>query len=467
MKFRMKMTLCMLWVLSLLFGIGGSLLISVSFQYSLEREKDMAYNSYKMILGTLWIVNELDPGWDYEGIKKTLEQLNGQNASAWAALLLASDRESIYESGEAARYIKKEMEQAGTGKCLFRYDTGPEGRRCLILSGEVAVSEDTLYLYMVHDISTLYDIRRYQQQTYFWVFAAMAFLCAVLSYTVSRVLTAPLEGLSRATRAISSGEYKSRVLVRSKDEIGAVSEDFNAMAAKMEVTVSELQSAVERQERFMGSFAHELKNPMTSIIGYSDLIRSETLTQEEQTEAAGYIFSESKRLEGLSRKLLELLVLKNHSIYFVQVSPAGLVEDLVEQWRPLCLAENIRLSCRCEKGLCLLEPDLFRSLLLNLVDNSRKALEQGGNIELYLNMLDDGCRLIVQDNGYGIPKEAMEHLTEAFYRVDKARSRERGGVGLGLALCKDIADLHHGAISFQSRQGEGMCVTVELRGGRQ
>ena len=137
--------------------------------------------------------------------------------------------------------------------------------------------------------------------------AGKSLLCAALSYTVSRVLTAPLEGLSRASRAIASGNYASRVRVRSSDEVGMVSQDFNVMADRLERQILELRQSVERQERFVGSFAHEMKTPMTSLIGYAELIRSGTLTQEEQSEAAGYLYSEGKRLESLSRKLLDLL----------------------------------------------------------------------------------------------------------------------------------------------------------------
>lgn len=135
------------------------------------------------------------------------------------------------------------------------------------------VTGDTLYLCTAHDISALYTTRQSMQRIYLQVFAVMVLLCAVLSYTISKVLTTPLESLSKVSRAIASGEYSSRVRLCSRDEIGAVAADFNAMAAQLEKNVSELQESVLRQERFMGSFAHELKTPMTSIMGYADLLR--------------------------------------------------------------------------------------------------------------------------------------------------------------------------------------------------
>ena len=125
-----------------------------------------------------------------------------------------------------------------------------------------------------------------------------------------------------------------------------------------------------------------------------------------------------------------------------------------------------QLQYRTEEGACFLEPDLFKTLLVNLMDNARKALDSGGNIYVWQEMLPDGCRVRVLDNGRGIPPEALTHLTEAFYRVDKSRSRAQGGAGLGLSLCNEIVQLHGGTMQFESRVGNGTVVTVELKGGR-
>ncbi len=466
MRFHWKMTLCMLALLSVLFGIGGSLLISASFRDSLEREKAAAFSSYRMAWGTLQIVNGLDPYLDREAMAQTMEQLYQQSGSTWSLFLLSGGGEAIYEADLPALGLSWEAEQPEPGRCLSQIVDGENGNRYLFFSGAVETNGDVLYLSTARDVSALYAAREAQRQTYLRVFAVMCLLCAVLSYTVSRVLTAPLEDLSRATRAIASGRLSSRVRVRSDDEVGMVSRDFNAMAEQMERYIDELRQSVERQERFVGSFAHEMKTPMTSLIGYAELIRGGTLTPEEQAEAAGWLYSEGKRLESLSRKLLELLVVRQEAVAFVNTSPGSLVEALAERLRPIYAAKHISISCVCEQGDCLLEPDLVWSLLLNLADNARKAMERGGELRFQVELLEDGCRIQVLDQGRGIPPEALDHLTDAFYRVDKARSRAQGGFGLGLSLCREIVELHRGSIQFDNRETGGACVTVELRGGR-
>lgn len=464
MKFRVKITLCMLGLLSLLFGAGGSLLISASFHNALDREREAAYNSYQMVLGTLQIVNRLNRQSGYEDISRTLGQISEQNTGAWSALRLYTAEAAVYEYGSPLPQAL--AGPAEPGRCVIRYQSTDGGGRLLALSGTLEAGGETLYLDMTREISPLFEARQAQQQAYLWVFLFMAVLCALLSYSMARVLTAPLESLSRASRAIADGQLSSRSRVRSRDEIGLVARDFNAMAETLEANISQLEQAMARQERFMGAFAHEVKTPMTSIIGYADLIRGQTLTLEEQSEAADYIFSEGRRLESLSQKLLELLVLKRGGAALTPASPAALVQGLVRRLAPLYAAQGISLTYACGRGKCLLEPDLVKSLLLNLLDNARKALDgQGGAIHVQAELLPGGCRISVRDSGRGIPPAALEHLTEDFYRVDKARARAQGGAGLGLSLCREIAALHSGELRFDSAPGLGTTVTVILRGG--
>ena len=102
---------------------------------------------------------------------------------------------------------------------------------------------------------------------------------------------------------------------------------------------------------------------------------------------------------------------------------------------------------------------------MNLIENARKALTGGGIIRVYSVMTAEGCQVKVSDNGRGIPQTALSHITEAFYRVDKSRSRAQGGAGLGLTLCAEIARMHHGTISFESEENRGTTVIVDLKGG--
>ena len=351
---------------------------------------------------------------------------------------------------------------------VSREDKEINKEKYLQVSGALKVGKEKCYLDVAYDISPIYEERDKLQQIYYEVFAIMIVLCGILSYSNSFIMTRPLVRLSRTSKAIAAGNISYRSRIKSKDEIGTMAREFDKMTDKLENNIIELKDTMESQNQFIGNFTHELKTPMTSIIGYADLLRSQALTQDEQIEAANYIFSEGKRLERLSLKLLDIFVTENSEVKMVAVSPGKIVEQLVENLKADYLKRNIILKCNYEKGICLLEPDLVRSLVINLMDNSRKAMMdvEHGTIDISVKMIDNGCTISVKDNGKGMPKEALQHITEAFYRVDKSRSRKQGGAGLGLALCAKIVEIHNGDIEFQSKENEGTTVIVKLKGGR-
>lgn len=466
MKFRLKMTICMVWLLALAYGTGSAVLISNAFRDSLNREKESACHAYQMAVSALQMVNSVSPRSSADDIAATLDQLSGQVSFGWSGMCLSDSQGVIYTKGSSELFDSVPDRPDDVQLLTMFIRSGPQGEKNLLLSGLLSTGSDMLRLDIAYDISDLYESRERQQVNSQNVFLVLVAVGGILSWAMAYVLTNPLQSLSRAVRKLADGDLGYRARCGGSDEIGALAADFNTMAEKLQMNVNELQSAMQRQESFMGSFAHELKTPMTSIIGYADLLRGQTLTPEEQRDAANYIFSEGKRLESLSLKLLDLLVLKKTEINLQPASPAQIVSGLVQHLRPVYLQSGVDVRCKCQNGRCLLDADLVRSLLVNLMDNARKAMENGGSIMLMVRMTDEGCELKVYDNGRGIPPQALEHLTEAFYRVDKSRSRAQGGVGLGLALCREIVTLHNGTMEFTSTLGKGTCVTVELKGGR-
>lgn len=457
MKFSSKITMSMICLLCVLFGIGGSLMITLSFNDSIEREKQSAYNSYQTVLGTLQIVNSVGEQLDYDDIGNTLKELTKQNSNTWSAIKLYTKDKSIYKDGSFD--FSKINKNDSTDKCTIQYLPIDDERHYFAVSGSFEADNEIIYLDMVFDVSAIIVSQRTQQNTYQIVFVVLVILCSVLSYSISKIITRRLSELSKVSKAISDGELSRRAEIKGNDEIAALANDFNIM-------VENLENNIKHQERFIASFAHESKTPMTSIIGYADLIRSSKLTDEEEIEAANYIVSEGKRLENLSQKLLELLVVKQGDVEFTMVNIKLLIDSIAEHIAPVYKRLNITLSSECEQGFCLIESELVKSLIINIIDNARKALDkQQGSIHIKSVMIKDGCRIIVSDNGRGIPEESLNHLTEAFYRVDKSRSREQGGAGIGLSLCNEIIMLHNGSIKFESELGKGTSVIIELKGG--
>lgn len=465
MKFRLKTTLCMVCLVSLLFGGGSCALISLSFQGALEREQEAAKSAYDLLLHTLQLIEGMEVWTSAQDVIQVVQQLSDQGSSAYAALSLTRQGEVLLSQGTAAKGfldLEELVDQEHYAQSAFSFGD----KHYLQLSGQLEIHGSSLLLNVAYDISSIYETRQQQQSAYGKIFLGLLVICAVLSYSIAWVLTRPLDKLASTAQRLADGDLSCRAEIHTQDELGALAREFDAMAQRQEEHFAALKATMEGQDRFIGSFTHELKTPMTSILGYADLLRRGTLSPEEQASAADYIFSEGKRLERLSLKLLDLYLAQHQALPLVATSPAGILQDVAGHLAPGLAEQGITLSAQGEPGLCLLEPDLFRSLLLNLIDNSRKAMETGGTILVSTAMTEAGCRLTVQDDGQGMPPEVLGHLTEAFYRVDKSRSRAQGGAGLGLALCDRIAALHQGSLSFESAPGQGTTVTVCLEGGR-
>lgn len=454
MRFRQKMLLVMVWLLTLSYGVGGLLLIRQNFQNSLDQIQRNSAESYQMLLQTVQLVNFVDIQQDFSNISTVLERMNATNRLV--GISLTRGDKVLYEIGEEKSGYDTESEFESF---LYARNT----RHIYQINGVIKTNDKPLELVVMYDITSVYEARDEQVKVYHQVLIVLILAGAFAAWITSYYMTMPLYKVSRTARALASGHLESRVNSKTHDEIGQLGSDFDHMADRLEENINELKLAMEQQDRFMGSFAHELKTPMTSIIGYADLLRSQALNGDETQEAANYIFSEGKRLESLSLKLLDLLMMKKQDIKFVPTDMKSMIENLTSHLQPVYRKRRIDLQCRMEPGLCMVEPDLFSSLITNLLDNARKALDNGGNIMILGESTNGSYRIRVIDNGRGMPEEAMKHITEAFYRVDKSRSRAQGGVGLGLNLCKEIIELHNGTIAFASREGNGTCVTVTVK----
>lgn len=219
-----------------------------------------------------------------------------------------------------------------------------------------------------------------------------------------------------------------------------------------------LQALNDRQSRFVADLTHELKTPLTSMIGYADLLRSAPLDESRRRAAADAIYHESTRLESLSQQLLALQGLQTDGVTLGSVPVAAVFADVARS------LPDAALDCDAPAGATVrADRVLLADLLRNLVLNALHAEPKDGTVHLTCAEAGGQWRLTVRDNGCGIPAGALPHLTEPFYRVDKARARANGGSGVGLALCAEIAAAFGTKLEFESTPGEGTTVAICLQ----
>lgn len=463
MKFKHKLVLCMVVLLGLSFGLGGTMLIHRSFKTSLSSTIDSDLLNYESIQSTLLIAVDTNSVSSYIDMSNIINQLSAQgNSNRKNIILRNSDMEVVSIMNSSFTY--KEMKPSDENTCnsiIWRENNNYYLQLCSSMDINTE-NLDISQMDIVYDITSVYAARAQEQNTFRLLLIAIFVVGSITSMIAASLLTKPLEKLSSLAQHISNGDYSARLHIHSGDEIEALANDFNNMADTIEDNISELHFSMEKQEQFMGSFAHELKTPMTSIIGYADLLRSQNMSEDETNEAANYIFSEGKRLESLSLKLLDLLVVKNQETILTPTDPALAIRNVINVMKPELAKEHITLKSSCRKGCCMMDIDLFQSLIINIIDNARKAIDDNGLIHVAGTVRDDNYVIIIKDNGRGMPPEEITRISEAFYRIDKSRSRAQGGAGLGLAICSKIAEIHQAKIKYKSAVGRGTVVTITL-----
>ena len=283
----------------------------------------------------------------------------------------------------------------------------------------------------------------------------------IILYLSLRKITAPLTGLREATLLVSEGIYDFKVPSEGNTELAQIGATFNFMTGKIKEQIESLSNINRTQKQLIGSLAHELKTPMTAIIGYADTLLTVRLTPERQEKALIYIENECRRLSRLSMKMLELTGLyeaSEDSFNPAEIQVDNFLKEVKELIDCRLQEKNISLDVFCEPKELVkkFDQDLMISVVTNLIDNAVKASRKESKI--VLEATPD--HLMVQDFGKGIPKEDLEMVTEPFYMVDKSRSRAKGSVGLGLSLCQKIIELHDFQLKIESNPGKGTTVSV-------
>ena len=467
MKFRWKLMIITMLIVS--FGFGGMLLIQYSYQASIKQEKRAARNSYEMILRMLKEINEMDDTYQNQTFASVLKRLNWQGLLRDSSVRLLKEQHGEVQWKQPLYYNRKNDN--------FRRSNGfstKQGKAVVFqnknkvyyqITSKISYGKETMVFQGAYDISEVYATRHQQLVSFRKIFVLVIGIEIVVSYFLAMILTRPLQKLSQVSKQIADGDYSVRVPVHTEDEIGELSVSFNYMTEQLIEKLMKLDQLLKNQEEFMGSFAHEMKTPLTSIIGYADLMRMEALSKEEQKEACGYIYSEGKRLQNLSLKLMKLLVLKNQQFQMKKQDLEPMIQEAVTSMQYRLKEQDILVNLNLKKAICKIEPDLLKSLILNLIDNALKSMNSGGILTVEDRAIQEGAKIYISDTGCGMPKDEISKITEAFYRIDKSRSRKQGGVGLGLAICKEIVRIHQGEMRFISQQGKGTTVIITIGGG--
>lgn len=324
-------------------------------------------------------------------------------------------------------------------------------RKYIQISGNLPEQFNQYALIYYADITDIVNEWDKRNNSLFIASILFSVILSVCLFILLEYLFKPLERISSISNKIANGEYKEKLEIRGGKEIAEVVQSFNTMADKIQYQMEELENHARERQRLIDDLAHELRTPLTAIYGYAEYMQKTHLSEEDKYAATNYILSESTRLKNISESLLELVIIREEKeIDMVSI-------DIEQLFKKVHQTENSKLK---EKEIELVyynelkeingNKDLLESMVVNLVDNAIKACSTKGKITMRAYFKNGKKTIEVEDNGKGMTEKQLLQVTEAFYRVDKSRSRHEGGNGLGLALCELIAKKHHAELSFSS-----------------
>ena len=464
MKLFTKIFLCTMTVITTALSVMGYMMIADSFNNAVDREIERGLEEYQILKFALQaeiFANSENGNLNDETIKTAAEQTALLSPNKNQTAILDGNGEIIF-SDFPKEYDFSKVNSVSEGGIMHSIETR-DGDYCLAMMGRFAQSGIEVRLITTRDITPIVQEKNAMEKQYVATFTVV--LCAAITVmlVLSYFLTSPIKRLIESVRSFENGNYQERAQIINSDETGELSRNFNAMAETIEQTIKQLELNAQQKEDFVANFAHELKTPLTSVIGYADMIyQKENLSREEIKKAASYIVDEGMRLEALSLKLMELIILNKTEFTFMEMRASEVLSDIAETLRPLMKKKKIEFTVSAQEAFINIEFDLFKTLILNLADNASKA--ESRHISL-CGVFENGKYMIsVTDDGCGIPEDKLSRITEAFYMIDKSRSRSQHGAGLGLAIASKIAKLHGSSLEYKSHVGIGTTVTLTLSG---
>ena len=279
----------------------------------------------------------------------------------------------------------------------------------------------------------------------------------LFSITFSSRFSQRLKRIRSSMRIIRNGDYSHKVKVGGRDELTLLGREFNELTER-------LYTSESKRRQFVSDASHELKTPLASIKLLSDSILQNDMDMPTVREFVEDIGNEAERLNRLSTKLLSLSKIDSQeelSCEIVNIEPT--VDRVIRMLSTIAEENHITITkdIHCDSPILIQEDDLYE-IAFNLAENAIKYNTPGGALKISLYREQDDAVLEVSDTGVGIPDDALPHLFERFFRVDKARSRKSGGSGLGLSIVRNLVTRNNGMIDVSSTCGKGSVFTVRF-----
>ncbi|MGO4548510.1 ATP-binding protein [Paenibacillus sp. 2TAB23] len=464
MKLWLKIYLFSILVFVVIFNAASIMVIERSHNKMLVQAIDVAlsqnmsiHSSVDAIIPILRIYDSID--YEKTVLTRIANEFVDKNSDQEMYLDIKDDSDRTVFNNSDFPMPAERSELGNLTNNRIHYILRDMGSKTILFTANITDINHKRYVFTyMKDVTSVYQERMDQYKFFAQVDLAACLVFMMIMLIVSKGLTRSIDRLNRTAKVIAQGDFSERVPLKSRDEIGVLSASFNEMAGVVEDKIVELERINEEKQRFINNFTHELKTPLTSIIGYANFLRTTKYNEELFVDGLSVIYSEGKRLESLSFKLMDLILLKKGNFQLEQRNLREIIAEMKPALDIMVKDKGIEVVLDCQDAYLPLESDLIKVLVFNLVDNALKASSTGQTVTLRNFWREDGYVLAVIDQGIGIAIEHQDKIFEPFYMADKSRSGS--GAGLGLAICLDVADIHNAAIRISSHKPHETIVEV-------
>ncbi len=295
------------------------------------------------------------------------------------------------------------------------------------------------------------------RQSIFLTVLVGGFIAIFISFIISGYIVKPIKKLIEATKAIALGKYEERVKIESDDELGDLTMSLNSMATSLE-------DHRYLQQQLITNVSHELATPLTNIGGYLEALNDGVIEEKNRKETYILMKEETDRLKTMLDEVRTLSILEQTSFKIhpapvnIKILSQKIIKQILPQFKEKGVPIKVESSLKSEEFT--LDKDRYTQILLNILNNALQYSGKGKQVTVELSESAAQVKITIEDHGIGIPAKELPYIFERFYRTDKSRNRKTGGLGVGLAIVKELVEAHGGKISARSEEGKGSTFTI-------
>lgn len=455
MKIRSK--LAWTFILLLIFGITSISSYSILFIRDYLLEEGRA----EMERDTRWLAVTAENLSDAENFDNRLMETARTSGYQLAVYDSAGRLINSYQSSDTTISPSPQLEAGIMESLKVRDDLPllPRNADSEVLTSYIMLSDSTdraEFLQASQFKDQIYEpIKTIRWIIYYGMFISIG-LVVIVSIWIARYVTKPITQIKDAAQDIADGDVDREIDINRSDEFGTLATSLNQMASKLRADTEQIKQFAEKQRQFFADITHEIRNPLHTISGALDMLELNKLTEEKKDK---YITTAKKQTERISHLFKDLKILQRYDSdeYFVERQEfdlADIARHMEDWYSEKAKEKGLHLNIDQHSCKAIGDPGKIEQVMDNLISNALKYTNKG-SVDVTYRVENYEVTVTIEDTGIGISDEHLDRLFDRFYRTDKARSRDKGGTGLGLAVVKSILKGHGSDIHVESEVGEG------------